>query len=116
MQRAGGIIGLVAGVFSVFAAIATLCFGGFATAVEVEGAKTVVGLGWGGVLFSFLCIVFSAVSLGSQSKVPGALLTLSAIAGAILGGTLVAVFMALAFLGGLLATVGTKTKPQQQQA
>jgi hypothetical protein len=48
--------------------------------------------------------------MGSESRIPGALLTLCAIAGAILGGTLVAVCMALAFVGGVLATMGAKKR------
>ncbi|WP_246661278.1 hypothetical protein [Rhizobium sp. MHM7A] len=108
MQKAGGIIGLIAGIFGVIAAGITLLFGGVAKAVEADGANTVVGLGWGGLLFSFIAIILGAVAMGAKSKVPGALLMLSALGGAILGGTLVAIFMVLAFAGGLLATIGTK--------
>ncbi len=108
MQKAGGIIGLVAGIFGVLAAAITLLVGGLGSAFHAENASTVVGLGWGGVLFSFLVIVLGAIAIGAKSRLPGALLTLSAIAGAILGGTLVAVFMALAFVGGLVAMVGTR--------
>jgi len=84
--------------------------GGLGGAFKTEGAATVMGLGWGGILFSFLCIIFGAVGMGSESKIPGALLTLCAIAGVILGGTFVAVFMVLAFVGGILATIGAKKK------
>ena len=108
MQKAGGIIGLIAGIFGVLAATFTLLVGGMASAFHAHGASTVVGLGWGGVLFSFLCIIFGAVAMGSESRMPGALLTLCAIAGAILGGTFVAVFMVLALVGGVLATMGAK--------
>jgi hypothetical protein len=108
MQKAGGIVALVAGIFGVFAAIITLLFGGIAKAAEADGANTVVGLGWGGLLFSFLAIVLGAVAMGAKSKVPGALLMVSSVAGVVLGGTFVAIFMILAFIGGLLATIGTK--------
>jgi hypothetical protein len=108
MQKAGGIVALIAGIFGVFAAIVTLLFGGIAKAVESEGANTVVGLGWGGLLFSFLVIVLGAIAMGAKSKLPGALLMVSSVAGVILGGTLVALFMVLAFIGGLLAIIGTK--------
>jgi hypothetical protein len=63
MGKAGGIIGIVAGVFGVIAAVITLFVGGLGSAFEAEGAKTVVGLGLGGVLFSFLAIVFGAVAM-----------------------------------------------------
>ena len=55
MQKAGGIIGLIAGIFGVLAATVTLLLGG------VTSDSTVVGLGWGGILFSFLCIIFGTV-------------------------------------------------------
>jgi hypothetical protein len=99
MQKAGGIIGLVAGIFGVLAAMVILLIGGIGTSIGGQGAQTVIGLGWGGVLFSFLIIIFGAISMSARSKIPGAFLTLSSIAGAILGGTLVAIFMALAFVG-----------------
>jgi hypothetical protein len=62
MQKAGGIIGLVAGIFGVFSAFITLLVGGLASATKVPNGDTVIGLGWGGVLFSFLVIVFRAGS------------------------------------------------------
>ncbi|MGV1940165.1 hypothetical protein ACQZ5D_06800 [Agrobacterium sp. 22-211-1] len=46
--------------------------------------------------------------MGATSKTPGGLLIVSAILGAVLGGTLVAIFMALAFIGGILAVFGAK--------
>jgi len=108
MQKTGGIIGLIAGIFGVLAAALTLAVGGMGSAFHAHGASTVVGLGWGGILFSFLCIIFGAVAMGSESRISGALLTLCAIAGAIFGGTLVAVCMVLALVGGVLATMGAK--------
>jgi hypothetical protein len=110
MQKAGGIIGLIAGIFGILAAVFTLFVGGMGSAFKADGASMVVGLGWGGLLFSFLCIIFGAIAMGSESKIPGALLTISAIVGAILGGTLVAVFMVLALVGGILATIGAKSR------
>ena len=108
MQNAGGIIGLVAGIFGIFAAGLTLLVGGIGAATNAKDASTVVGLGWGGVLFSFLVIILGAVAMSAKSKTPGALLTLSSILGAVLGGTFVAIFMLLAFVGGILAMMGTK--------
>lgn len=108
MRKAGGIIGIIAGIFGVIAAIATLLIGGIGAAVEAQEASMVVNLGWGGVIFSFLTIIFGAIVIGAQSRWPGVLLSLSAIMGAILGGSFVAVFMVLAFVGGLLAILGQK--------
>lgn len=108
MQKAGGIVALVAGIFGVMAAFFTLMVGGMASAFEAEGASTVVGLGWGGVLFSFLTIILGAVAISAKTRTPGALLIISSVLGAVLGGTFVALFMVLAFIGGLLATIGVK--------
>lgn len=110
MKKAGGIIGLVAGIFGVIAAVATLFFGGLGAAVETEGAQTVVGLGWGGLAFSFVTIVFGAVAMGARSMVPGILMIICAVAGAVLGGTIVAIAMVLALIGGILATIGARSQ------
>ena len=106
MRKAGGIIGIIAGIFGVFAALVTLMVGGVGSAFHANEAGLVVGLGWGGILFSFLVIVFGAVCIGARSRLPGVLLASCAIGGAILGGTLVALFMALALVGGLLSLGG----------
>lgn len=106
MKKAGGIIGLIAGLFGVVAAVATLFFGGLGGALEAEGASTVIGLGWGGLAFSFLTIIFAAISMGAKGKIPGTLLVVCAVAGAVLGGTFVAVAMVLALIGGVLAIIG----------
>lgn len=110
MKKAGGIIALIAGVFGVISAGITLLIGGAASAFEAEGAGTVVGLGWGGVIFSFLVIILGAICIGAKSKIPGILLIICSLAGAILGGTIVAIFMVLALIAGILAVIGTKKK------
>jgi hypothetical protein len=107
MGKAGGIIGIIAGVFGIIAAVVTLFVGGLGSAFHAEGAKAVVGLGWGGVLFSFLAIVFGAVAI-ARPKGAGIGLIIVSIIGAILGGTLVAICMALSLIGGILAVVGAK--------
>ena len=110
MKKAGGIITIIAGIFAVFAAGFTLFVGGVGSAFNAEDAGTVVGLGWGGVAFSFLTIVLGAVAIGAKSKIPGVLVIVCAIGGAILGGTIVAVFMALALIGGILVVVTPSEK------
>lgn len=111
MRQAGGIIGLIAGVFGVLAAILTLSVGGMGSAFNADGASTVVYLGWGGLIFSFLAIVLGAVAIGTRGRTPGVLLIVCALAGAILGGTFVAVCMVLALIGGILAAIGGKSAP-----
>jgi hypothetical protein len=106
MQKAGGIVALIAGIFGFFAAIFTLMIGGIGNAFNSEHAPLVVNLGLGGILFSFACIILGAVAMSAKTRLPAALLIMSAVAGALLGGTFVAVCMALALVGGILATVG----------
>ena len=110
MKKAGGIIALVAGIFAVIAGFTTLLFGGLASAFKANGASTVVGLGWGGVIFAFITIILGAIAISAKSRAVGIILMVSSLAGAILGGTLVAIFMSLALAGGLLATIGSGKK------
>jgi len=105
MKKAGGIIAIIAGIFGVLSAGATLMIGGLGGAFEAEGAGTVVGLGWGGVFFSFVVIVLAAISLSTFSKKVPVSLIICSILGAFLGGTLVAIFMVLALVGGILVLV-----------
>ena len=112
MKKAGGILGIIGGVFGVFAALVTLFIGGVGGAFQASGAGTVIGLGWGGLAFALLAILFGAVSLGARSRTAGVLLTLSALGGAVLGGTLVAVCMVLALVGGILVSLGAKPAPR----
>lgn len=108
MKKAGGIIALIAGIFGVIAAFVTLMIGGVGSAAAIKDAQTVVMLGWGGVAFSFLTIVLGAVAMNAASRWPGILLIVCAIAGAILGGSIVAIFMVLALVGGVLALFGKR--------
>jgi hypothetical protein len=111
MRKAGGIIALIAGVFAVIAAVITLLIGGTGSVLNTKGADTVVMLGWGGVAFSFLTIVLGAVCMISTTRWPAGLLIICSLAGAVLGGTLVAIFMVLAFIGGMLGLFGRTPAP-----
>lgn len=111
MTKAGGIIAIIAGIFGIFAAGATLFIGGVGRSVEAEGASLVVGLGWAGVFFSFLAIIFGALSINTTTKNPGVFLIISSIVGIVLGGKLVAIFMLLSLIGGILVTKGVKSPP-----
>ena len=115
MRKAGGIVALVAGIFAVGAAFVTLFVGGIGGAFEAEGASTIIGFGWGGIVFAFLTIVLGAVAIGAKGRIPGMLLIVCAIGGAILGGTFVAIFMALAALGGVVAVIPARERPAGAQ-
>lgn len=109
MNKAGGIIAMVAGVFAVIGAIVTLMVGGLGSAFKANDADIVVALGWGGIAFSFLVIMFGAVAL-FKPKGAGIGLIVCSLGGAILGGTIVAVFMVLSLIGGIVCVVGSKQK------
>ena len=112
MRKAGGILGIIGGVFAVIAAVITLFLGGFAAAVHgatTQDVANVVGLG---LLAAFLAIIFGAIALGTSARLPGVLLLLSAGLGIGHGGLLVAVCMALVAVGGILAIAGAKSAPQ----
>lgn len=102
MGTAGGIIGLIGGIFAVFAALFTLFLGGAGAAFQAHGAKAIVDFGWYGLASAFLVIVFGAVTIGKSNVGAFGLLLMSAI-GVAVGGTAVAICLALSFLGGLLA-------------
>lgn len=108
MGKAGGIVGLIAGIFAVIAALITLTVGGMGAAFNASGTNTVVGFGWGGLIASFLVIAFGAVAIFMPSVGAFGLLFLSLV-GAVIGGTFVAVCLVLALLGGVLAALGAKS-------
>lgn len=115
MRKAGGVIALIAGVLGLFAAAVTLLFGGIGKAFEVGGANTVIGLGWGGIFFCFLTIIFGAIAINAKTRTPGVLIVISSILGAVLGGSLVAILMVLAFVGGVLAILDPKIDDSNPQ-
>ena len=102
MRQAGGVIAIIFGIFGTVAALFTLLVGGIGIAFSAEDADNVVWLGFGGLVFSFLTIILGAICMFVASRIPGILLIVSAIAGAILGGTLVAVLMIFTAIGGIL--------------
>ena len=114
MRKGGGIIAVVAGSIGVIAAFMTLLFGGIGSALEAEGANTVIGLGWGGVASSFVVIGLGAAVIAARSKMPAVFLAIVAVLGAIVGGTLVAIFMALALVGAVLALLAPRPLVHRQ--
>lgn len=110
MKKAGGIIALIAGIFSILATITTLTIGGLALAFNVAKTEEVTGTVVGGIICSFLVIIFGALAIGTKGKIIGILLIISSILGVIFGGGIVAVFMILALVGGILALIGSGKK------
>lgn len=106
MRIGGGIIGLIAGIFGFIAAIATLFIGGVTAAFEAPDGGLFIALGWGGVLFSSLIIIFSSVAIGLKKRWPGIAMALSSLFGAVFGGPFVAILMVLSLIGGVLVFFG----------
>ncbi|WP_200870547.1 hypothetical protein [Methylobacter tundripaludum] len=105
MNKAGGIISIIAGVFGVIAAVTTLFVGGMGAAFKADDASKVIEFGWLGVLSSFLVIVFGALAF-YRPKFSGVALIISSLLGVVFGGTLVAICMLLSIIGGILVFFG----------
>ena len=103
MRKSGPIIAIIAGIFGVLAAVLTLALGAVGNFFRLENANLVVWFGWGGLVFSFATIILAAMCFNARSRIPALLLVVCAIAGCVLGGTYVAVFMGVAVIGGMLA-------------
>jgi hypothetical protein len=109
MSKTGGILAIIAGVLGLLAGFVTLFLGGLGSAFSASGFGDVVSLGWGGILFSLLVVIYGSIAI-SKPK-PGATgIILSAIFGMALGGTLVAILMILALVGGIMVAIG---KPKE---
>lgn len=109
MIKTGGILAIIAGVLGLLAGFVTLFLGGLGSAFSASGFGDVVSLGWGGILFSLLVVIYGSIAI-SKPK-PGATgIILSAILGIALGGSLVAILMILALIGGIMAAIG---KPKE---
>jgi hypothetical protein len=108
MTKSGGIIALVAGIFAVLAALFTIMVGGIGSAFESDAGSTVTNLGFLGLLGAFGTIVMGAVGMNAKTKKAGYITIGLSLASAIFGGTFVAFFMILAFIGGILMVVGVK--------
>jgi len=105
MNKAGGIISIIAGIFGVIAAVTTLFVGGMGAAFKADDASKVIEFGWLGVLSSFLVIVFGALAF-YRPKFSGVALIISSLLGVVFGGTLVAICMLLSIIGGILVFFG----------
>lgn len=115
MIKTGGILAIIAGLLGLLAGFVTLFLGGLGSAFSASGAGDVVSFGWGGILFSLLVVIYGGIAI-SKPK-PGATgIILSAIFGIALGGTLVAILMILALVGGIMTAIGKpKEAPPQGQ-
>ncbi len=108
MKKAGGIVSLIGSLFGVVMAFITLGIGGLGGAFGGEGAETVIGLGWAGIFLSFVIIALAVASIYSGSLIPPVAIIVLALINVIAGGTLVAIFMVLTLIGGIMALIGAR--------
>lgn len=108
MTKSGGIIALIAGIFAVLAALVTMMLGGIGGALDADGSSTITNLGFLGLLGAFGTIVMGAIGMSAKTKKAGYITMGLALLSTIFGGALVAAFMTLAFIGGLLMVLGVK--------
>lgn len=95
------VLGLIGGIFGILCAFIALFIGGLGSALEADGANTVIGLGWGAVALSVLGIVGS-VMVRSKAKVGGIMMTVAAIGGFICISIIYLLPGVLLLIGGLM--------------
>ena len=117
MMKAAGIIGLIGAILGFFAAIFTLMAGGLvggleAVSTELSGeasagaCESIVGMGFLGIIGSFIAIITSAMIFSAKTKTVPIVLLVSSIIAAIAGGTFVAVCMVLCIVAGIIGIMG----------
>ncbi len=109
MTKAGGIIGLIAGVFGVIATLVTSQIVNVIGSVDPSLASKAIVAGWCGGLSSFLAVMFGAVAL-SKARIGGWGLLLCSIAGVSFGMKPVGACLLLSLIGGILCLVGAKSE------
>ncbi|MFJ8531494.1 DUF4064 domain-containing protein [Bacillus sp. NPDC094106] len=95
------VLGLIGGIFGILCAFIALFIGGIASAMEADGANSVIGLGWLAVLLSILGIVGSVV-VRSNAKAGGIMMTIAAIGGFICVSFVYILPAVLLLIGGLM--------------
>ena len=110
MRKKGAILAVIAGLYALIAAIITLIVvGGVGPAARIRDLG--IWLAWGGVISSLATIVLGAICRISTSRKAALLLVFNALFGAALAVTPVSIFLAIAFIGGLLALLGGGSNP-----
>lgn len=110
MRKKGALIAVVAGLFGLIVAVTSVVvLGEIGPAARISDSA--FWRGWGGVLSSLFTIVLGAICIFTTTTRPARLLALNALVGVVIGLTPVAIFMAVAFFGASLATLGGASKP-----
>ncbi len=75
-------LGLLGGIFGFFGAVLALALGTLGSAFGASSASTIIGLGWGAIIFSIIGIIGSVIVRG-RAKQGGLLMIISALGGLI---------------------------------
>ena len=110
MRVAGGVLGILAGLFGIGAALFTLLWGGVGAAVEAEGAEQVIGFGIYGLVLSIVVTAVGAATVAAKGRIAPSIQIITSIVTAFLGGTFVAICMSIGAIGGLVALLEPKPK------
>ena len=102
----GGTVAVIGGIYARLMSFITLFF----------GSLGVFGGGWTGagfspvatLLFGFLTIVFGALAINARGPIPGIIVVICSVLGAIFGGLLLTLFMIFPLIGGALAAAAAR--------
>ena len=106
MDKAGGILALIAGGLGIVAGFFTLFVGGIGSAFEAQGADSILDLAWVGIAAAMLVVIGGGISL-ARPRGGGMAVVFVSVVGIVYGGSLVAICLALALIGGSLAVLAT---------
>ena len=109
MDKAGGIIALIAGVLGIVAGFFTLFVGGIGSAFEAKEADTILNLAWVGIAAAMLVVIGGGVSL-ARPRGGGMVAVFASVVGIVYGGSLVAICLALGLIGGCLSVLAPPPK------
>ncbi len=109
MDKAGGIIALIAGVLGIVAGFFTLFVGGIGSAFEAKEAESILNLAWVGIAAAMLVVIGGGVSL-ARPRGGGMVAVFASVVGIVYGGSLVAICLALGLIGGCLAVLAPPPK------
>ena len=109
MDKAGGIIALIAGVLGIVAGFFTLFVGGIGSAFEAKEAESILNLAWVGIAAAMLVVIGGGVSL-ARPRSGGMVAVFASVVGIVYGGSLVAICLALGLIGGALAVLAPPPK------
>lgn len=101
------VLGLLGGIFGIFAGFSGLLFGGLGAALEADGAGEVIGSSWAVILLSALAIVGACI-VKKHTKLAGTFYIAAAIGGTV--GVSLAYIVPLILLLYVIVTVNIENK------